>query len=318
MPDDTSNKLKSYRRLQYLEAFQAVVETGSVSEAARKLNTSQPSVSRMLAKLEEVSGVKLFIRSGGRLCVTSEAMNVKEEVDQLLSNLDRLDFLFNSLSRSVPKRLRLGTTVTLAHSIIPKILGKFTAEHPNIGSHVITGPAERMNQKILEGQIDLVIMTSLVTQPAVKIIPLIEAKYVCILPKDHPLAEKTCLEAKDFKYQKLILPAKSSPKRHEFQRLFAQDQVYTNAFVETSLVNVLVEMVGNTQCIGFANALMTDLVSHEDVVIRPFKSDITSNFGVVIGETTELNEYQKTFVRMFSDHVKSMNIDGVTVHDLPF
>jgi len=313
--DENNDKQKIYRRLQYLEAFQAMMDTGSVSEAARRLGTSQPTVSRMLAKLEEVSGVSLFIRSGGRLCVTSEALRVKEEVDQVLTNLERLEFLFNTLSHSMPKRLRFGTSTTLADSMLPKVLSRFSREHPDIGYYLATGTGATMNQAVLENKLDLAIIASPVAQSAVSLVPLFEADYVCVIPEGHHLAEKELLEARDFKNQKLILPPKSSPKRHEFQRLFARDKVYTTAFVETSLVNVLMEMVCETRCIGFANALMARASMREGVIIRPLDSDIKSYFSLIKSDVSELSLYQKTFVRLFCDYVRELNDDAIKIYE---
>ena len=65
--------------LKQMTAFREVVLTGSVSEAARNLNRTQPSVSHMIATLEDSLGLKLFVRRNGRLHPVPEAMYLLEE-----------------------------------------------------------------------------------------------------------------------------------------------------------------------------------------------------------------------------------------------
>ncbi|HEV7414691.1 MAG TPA: LysR family transcriptional regulator, partial [Tianweitania sediminis] len=59
--------------VRQLEAFQATMETGSVSRAAECLGVSQPAVSKLLRAFSDSCGFGLFVRSGGRLVPTQEA-----------------------------------------------------------------------------------------------------------------------------------------------------------------------------------------------------------------------------------------------------
>ena len=75
------------------ESFQVVMRSGTISGAAEMLGRSQPAVSRMIDKLEEDMGVKLFERRKGRVVATHAALLLLEEVERLLIRraLDRFD-----------------------------------------------------------------------------------------------------------------------------------------------------------------------------------------------------------------------------------
>ncbi|WP_300758084.1 LysR family transcriptional regulator, partial [Janthinobacterium sp.] len=60
--------------LRHIEVFRAIMTTGSVTGAATMLHTSQPTVSRELARMELVTGLNLFERQGGRLVATAQAL----------------------------------------------------------------------------------------------------------------------------------------------------------------------------------------------------------------------------------------------------
>ena len=76
--------------LRHIEVFRAVMTSGSVTEAAAMLHTSQPTVSRELARFEQLSRLKLFERARGRLRPTSQALALFEEVQRAYFGLDRI------------------------------------------------------------------------------------------------------------------------------------------------------------------------------------------------------------------------------------
>ena len=77
----------SHRQIDF---FRAVMGTGHVTRAAELLHTSQPTVSRELARLEQVLGFALFERVKGRLKPTVRALALMEEVEQSYVGLERI------------------------------------------------------------------------------------------------------------------------------------------------------------------------------------------------------------------------------------
>jgi DNA-binding transcriptional LysR family regulator len=77
-------------RIRELEAFRAILETGTVSQAARSLGVSQPAVSRMLSRLEKDIGFELFHRISGRLVATRPALALSRDVLATLENVENL------------------------------------------------------------------------------------------------------------------------------------------------------------------------------------------------------------------------------------
>ncbi len=76
--------------LRHIEIFHAVMTAGNLTEAARLLHTSQPTVSRELARFEKVLGLTLFERTRGRLHPTVQGLRLFEEVQRSRYGLDRI------------------------------------------------------------------------------------------------------------------------------------------------------------------------------------------------------------------------------------
>ena len=83
--------------LRHIEIFHAVMTTGNLTEAAQMLHTSQPTVSRELARFEKVLELKLFERTRGRLHPTVQGLRLFEEVQRSWYGLDRIVSAANCL-----------------------------------------------------------------------------------------------------------------------------------------------------------------------------------------------------------------------------
>ena len=86
-PDSDERRLPTPRMM---EAFNAVMEAGSVSAAARCLGVSQPAVSRLLKQFEDELGFALFHRAKGKLTPTPEAHRLSIDVGNALDGIDRV------------------------------------------------------------------------------------------------------------------------------------------------------------------------------------------------------------------------------------
>ena len=76
--------------LRELEVFRATVFSSSATAAAERLGISQPSVSRILANIEQRMGMILFLRQNGRLVPTAEAFALNDELETVFEGLERV------------------------------------------------------------------------------------------------------------------------------------------------------------------------------------------------------------------------------------
>jgi DNA-binding transcriptional LysR family regulator len=94
-------------KLRQLEAFYVVGQLGSMTLAAKKLNISQPAVSRLLASYSESIEFKLFNRQNGKLVPTQDARFLLREVGRLLDILEHIDEITHSLTSGNAGHLKI-------------------------------------------------------------------------------------------------------------------------------------------------------------------------------------------------------------------
>src|SRR3954465_12094017 len=102
-----------------MDIFRAVMGTSHVTRAAEALGTSQPTVSRELARLEQTLGLRLFDRVRGRLRPTVRALTLLEEVERSYVGLERIAEAAVSLRHFAHGRLALACLPALSHALLP-------------------------------------------------------------------------------------------------------------------------------------------------------------------------------------------------------
>src|ERR1700733_3508776 len=124
-------------RLAAMEAFVVVVDTGSFSAAARRLNVGQPAVSKLVAQLEDRLGVKLLVRTTRGLTATEAGLNFYERARRAIEEADEADLAARGAGRGLTGKLRVCATVTFARiHLMPRLPG-FLSRHPDLEMEVV-------------------------------------------------------------------------------------------------------------------------------------------------------------------------------------
>jgi DNA-binding transcriptional LysR family regulator len=120
-----------------MEAFVLVVDTGSFSAAARRLNVGQPAVSKLVAQLEERLGVKLLVRTTRGLTATEAGLKYYERARRSIEEADEAESAARGAGSGLTGRLRICGAVTFARiHLIPR-LPEFLARHPELEMEVV-------------------------------------------------------------------------------------------------------------------------------------------------------------------------------------
>ena len=124
-------------RLVAMEAFVLVVDTGSFSAAARRLNVGQPAVSKLVAQLEERLGVKLLVRTTRGLTATEAGLKYYERARRSIEEADEAESAARGAGSGLTGRLRICGAVTFARIHLMPRLPEFLARHPELEMEVV-------------------------------------------------------------------------------------------------------------------------------------------------------------------------------------
>jgi DNA-binding transcriptional LysR family regulator len=124
-------------RLSAMETFVTVVDAGSFSGAARRLELGQPAVSKSIAQLEERLGTRLLLRSTRGLTTTEAGQSFYEHARRAIIEADQADIAARGAGAGLTGPLRVCAAVTFARLHILPHLNRFLEQHPGISIDVV-------------------------------------------------------------------------------------------------------------------------------------------------------------------------------------
>ncbi|KFD08749.1 LysR family transcriptional regulator [Rahnella aquatilis CIP 78.65 = ATCC 33071] len=174
-------------RLRHIEVFQAVLQAGSVSGAARLLNVSQPNVSRVLNHAEQQLGFTLFDRTPQGLIVTPEGRRLMPEVEALFSHIQAIGELAEQLRQGEGQHVRIGSAHALGHSVMAPVLVDFRRQTPGGSVELVTGHFNTLSQDLLQYKMDFALAFGEQATQELVAESIYQANMVALLPKDSPV-----------------------------------------------------------------------------------------------------------------------------------
>lgn len=145
--------------LGLLRAFIAVVETGSVTGAARQLNRTQAAVSLQVKRLEETLGQSLFDREHKRLTLAPSGERLLGHAQRLVAMND--DLYDRMVTPAFEGEVRLGVPVDIIVTYVPPILRRFAATWPGVRVSLVAKNSHDLLEDLANGEIDLTLTTDL-------------------------------------------------------------------------------------------------------------------------------------------------------------
>lgn len=169
-----------------------VCQLRSFSKAAEKLFISQPSLSSTIKKLEKELGFKIFDRSKTPVSLTPEGQIYYEYLEETIKSETEALQRIKTLKEPVTKKLSVGGSNYISHLLLPRICGEFAKRFSDTEIRIDMGQLGTSNQlydKLYQGTLDVMISHTC-DKEKFDFVPLFEEKYIIVIRKDSPVAEK--------------------------------------------------------------------------------------------------------------------------------
>jgi DNA-binding transcriptional LysR family regulator len=259
---------------RHIEVFRALMLTGSATGAAQMLLTSQPTISRELARLEHLLGYELFERSQSRLRANARALRLWEEVQRSWEGLDRVVEHAMALGQPQQASLSVLCLPALSHALLPGALARLQREQGAIAVSVATQEGPLLNEWMAAQRYDLGLTELPDAPPGTRISALPAMDEVAVLPAAHPLATKPLLRAKDFEGESFISLAGEDPYRGQIDAVFAKARVQRHMLLETHSAVAVCAMVAHGLGLAIVNPLTACACAGPAMVVRPLAFSI--------------------------------------------
>lgn len=182
------------RRLRY---FQALSMELNFRRAAKRLNITQPALSRAIAQLEEEVGTRLFTRTNRQVALTLSGRTFAKGCDRTLASLQDTVDETRRIARGSAGTLSIGYTDTSIAGRLPDLVDGFARLAPGVGIRLVQGYTSLQLRMLADGDLDVAIVTGALTGPAVSTAAgvggtetaMVQSdRFMVLLPTGHPLA----------------------------------------------------------------------------------------------------------------------------------
>lgn len=141
---------------RFLESFVAIVESGSMAEAARRLNISPAALAKRVQALEAEIGVRLLLRSGRTAQPTEAGFAICDTIRQILRDARSLKHLASA--DTLAGQLRIGVIGTAVTGILPTILDHLAREYPELDLYIVPGTSSDLYRRVIDRDLDAAIV----------------------------------------------------------------------------------------------------------------------------------------------------------------
>lgn len=282
-----------------LEAFRAVIETGKVTAAADILNTTQPSVSRMIADLESVTGFGLFERRGRQLVPTSEALALYEEVERSFVGLAEISRVIEDIRDFRQGSLLIAGMPALALKFLPEVIATFITAQPGITVSLRARSSQAVLRHLSSQQFDLGFAALDTDHPAVRRRPICTAPMQAVLPVGHPLCRKDRLEPADFHEQPFVALGAEIATRSETDTFLAMGNARPRIVAEAQLSASICELVANGAGVSIVEPVTAaNFAAAGRVIARPLHPEQPFRYDLLLPALREPSRVAARFLEL--------------------
>jgi DNA-binding transcriptional LysR family regulator len=207
-----------------LKVFRTVAEQMSFRKAAEVLHLSQPAVSQHIRALEEEAGVRLFDRArgeghGSQISLTEAGRVLLEYANTAAETMVAAQRALAALNHEAAGALRLGASTTVAQYVLPRILGAFLRQYPQVKLSLISGNTEQVVEAVAEEKVELGIIEGPAMRRDVKTERMVRDEMVLIVSPNHAwAARKGAIARAELTKVPLLLRERGSGSRRVVER----------------------------------------------------------------------------------------------------
>lgn len=197
-----------------LHIFYTVAEKGSFSHAAQALHMTQPAVTMQVQSLEDHFGIKLFHRSTKKIELTEAGRTLIPYARKCVEFIRETENAMTGFTAMAEGRLQLGASLTMGEYILPRLLGPFRKEYPNISVAMKVMNTTQILDEIFAHQLTFGLVEAPIQHPDVHTEAILSDELKLIVPVEHPLAELETIRMEDvFRYPFVLREEGSGTRR---------------------------------------------------------------------------------------------------------
>ncbi|MBI4987558.1 MAG: LysR family transcriptional regulator [Rhodocyclales bacterium] len=295
-----------------LQVFHAVAKQLSFTKAAEVLFMTQPAVTFQIKQLEEHFNTRLFDRGHGKISLTPAGETVLEYAERILGLSSELDVRLAEMTGQIGGPLLVGASTTIAEFMLPRILGEFKSQYPNVRPRLIVANSESIETRVAEHTLDIGLIESPSHQSNLQCEDCCEDELLAICAPGSPLAKNKDLTPQLLATHPFISREPGSGTRE------VTDNYFRAAGVPPESLNIVIEL-GSPEAIkgvvetgiGFAIVSRASVAKEKrlgDLLAIPLKPRLNRTLSMVYPKEKFRSRLVNTFVEFANAKLKQFAV----------
>jgi DNA-binding transcriptional LysR family regulator len=247
-----------------LQAFIAVAENQSFSQAAEQLFLTQPAVSKRIAALESELDTRLFDRIGRKVELTETGHALLPRARKILLDVEDSRRAISNLSGNISGKLSIGTSHHIGLHRLPPVLRNYTRQYPEVELDLHFMDSEEACRAVEHGDLELGIVTLPLQTPED-----LQATFIwpdplaVVVEKNHPLAYQSNITLALLAEEPAILPTHGTYTREIIEKTIEPEKLQLNIRLATNYLETIKMMVS----IGLGWSVLPCSMINDDLTI---------------------------------------------------
>ncbi|MFC5451294.1 LysR family transcriptional regulator [Paenibacillus aestuarii] len=235
--------------LKELTAFQTIVQEGTFSRAAEKLNYAQSTITNQIQRLEKELGVQLFKR-GWDAQLTSAGRVLATEVDNLIHHWHDVAELAQALEHDEYGCLRIGGIESVVDGGISRSVRRLQQQKPRMAYQILTGNTDALAQLLLQEELDFAICGEPSESTAFYFEPLYHETTMLIADRNHPLCQRSHVAFEDVLDYPLTAGGSTCLYHLQFSKHLSRYQASPLQLNTVSRITAIPQFIQDTKAVG--------------------------------------------------------------------
>jgi len=256
--------------IQKIETFLCAAECLSISEAAKQLHLSQPTVSHQVKLLEQELGNMLFTRSNTGLQLTEAGRLLLPWARRLSHDTYDLKVMMSSLNEEIAGELRISCSTTAGKYILPQLAARFCLHYPGIKTRILACGPEHAALNLLEGEAHIGVVSSEISDASLESQKFFRDTITLIVPSDHRWASRSSIEPAEILGEPLILREETAGTRRVMLTELAKHDISLDdlkVFMEVGNAEAIVGTVAAGYGISFVSTMAIGNLQQQGKVV---------------------------------------------------
>ena len=192
-----------------LHYFLTVARERNITNAAKVLHITQPTLSRQMTLLEEQLGVKLFVRDSRPLALTDEGLLLRRRAEEILELVEKTEAEVSAQEEQVEGAVSIGCGELASTKLLMEMVAGFSEQFPRVTFDVYTANADRIKHRMDNGLTDVGLLLEPVEMERYEFIRMpVRERWVAMMPSGVPLARREYVTARDLDDIPVIMPSR--------------------------------------------------------------------------------------------------------------